>query len=116
MPLREIFGFDQRHIDRARTFLLAGLARDAEIHRLVEAGISEGARIGSVIQRRLKRSHARLGRMFALAGDPKARTHDALARILAIAAMHAHGDRLGIIAACRWNAGIGIADAISVVS
>jgi hypothetical protein len=116
VPLREIFSFDQRHIDRTQAFLLAGLAGDAEIHRLVEAGIGEGARAGAFMQRRLERRHARLGRMFALAGDPVAWAHHALARILTIAAMHTHGDCLGIITASRWNAGIGIADAISVIS
>src|SRR5262249_17312673 len=114
MPLRQVLGLDQRHIDGARAFLLAGLARDAEIHRLVEAGVGEGCRVAGVVQRRLEGGDARLGRMLAVAGDAVARTHHAASGVLAVAAVHADGDGLGVVAAGGRNARIGIADAVSV--
>ena len=115
VTLRQIFRLDQRHIDGARTFLLAGLAGDAEVHRRVEPRVGEGLRASALVQRRLEGRDARLGRMSRLPRDAEARAHDALGRLLAVAAVHADGDGLGVIAAGRGNAGIGVADAVSVV-
>jgi hypothetical protein len=116
VALREIFGLDERHVDGARTFFLAGLAGDAQIHRRVEAVIGEGARVRTVVERRLEGGDARFRRMVAIAGDAVARAHDAFARLVAVAAVHADSDGLGVIAAGRRNAGIGVADAVGVVS
>ena len=115
VTLREIFRLDERHVDGARTFLLAGLAGDAEVHRLVEARIGEGLRARALVQGRLEGRDARLGRMLGLARDAEARAHDALGGLLTISAVHADRDGLGVIAAGRGNAGIGVADAVSVI-
>ena len=116
VSLGQIFGLDQRHVDGARTFLLATLARDAEIHRRRQVGMGERLRAQFAIQRRLERLDPRPGGMRRIVRDAKTRAHHPLAIALALVIVHADGNRLGVIAAGRRNAGIGVAHAISVVS
>ena len=117
VALGEIFGLDQHHVDGAGTFLLAGLARHAKIHGGGEARVAERVIAIIAVQRRLERGDARFGGMGGIMGDAIARAHHAAALALAFAVVHAHGHRLGVIAAAaRRDAGIGVADAVGVIA
>ena len=116
VALGEIFGLDQHHVDGAGTFLLAGLARHAQVHGGGEARVAERVVAIIAVQRRLERGDARFGGMGGIVGDAIAGTHHAAALALAFAVVHADCDRLGVIAAARRNAGIGVADAVGVVA
>ena len=116
VALGEIFGLDQHHVDGARTFFLAGLAGDAQIHRRRQSRVAKRLVAIIAIERRLEGRDPRLGRMGGIMGDAIARAHHASALALAAAIVHAHRHRLGVIAATGRDARIGVANAISVVS
>ena len=119
VALREIFGLDQRHVDRARTLFLAALAGNAQIHRCRQVGMRERMLARPLpqfaIERRLESLDPRPGRMCRVVRDAVARAHHALALALALVVVHAHGNRLGVIAPGCRNTGVSVADAVGVV-
>ncbi len=101
--VRQEFDFHFRHVDARRTFALAALAADAQIHGLAHGNAREGVGAELAGEGEPQGVGASAGQMLLVAGDSEARAHRAGVELPAMAVVVAHLDGLresaGVVAA-----------------